>query len=126
MIADDAPSPAAPSCCASSAEIDVAALSGRAGATGQTRVDGHTDDGGQTGAGAQAGAEDQTSAGDQTPARAQAGSGRHPWAAPIPQVRSRAERAILDEAGAFRMGSEVANRKSEVGGAPDRAVQAPT
>src|SRR5690625_4626253 len=107
MIADDAPSPAAHSCSASTAEIEVAAWSGRAGATGQTRVDGHTDDGGQSGAGAQAGAEDQTSAGDQTPARAQAGSGRHPWPAPIPQVRSRAERALLVEAGAFRMGTEI-------------------
>lgn len=49
----------------------------------------------------------------------------HPWAAPVAEVRSRAERAVAIPAGAFRMGSEDRDRNPGDGESPVRTVDVP-
>ena len=46
-------------------------------------------------------------------------------AAPVEEVRARAERAVLIEAGAFRMGTEDADRHRDDGESPVRSVEVP-
>lgn len=49
----------------------------------------------------------------------------HPFAAPAAEVRARAERAVLIEAGSFRMGTEDPDRNRGDGESPVRAVDVP-
>lgn len=53
------------------------------------------------------------------------GTRAHPWAAPVVEARARSERAVLIEAGAFRMGTEDADRNSGDGESPIRSVEVP-
>lgn len=49
----------------------------------------------------------------------------HPWAAPVAEVRGRADRAVVIPAGPFRMGSEDRDRNPADGESPVRTVDVP-
>ncbi|MGO1354926.1 MAG: formylglycine-generating enzyme family protein [Brachybacterium tyrofermentans] len=54
-----------------------------------------------------------------------ADQGPHPWAAPVAEVRGRADRAVAIPAGPFRMGSEDRDRNPGDGESPVRTVDVP-